>query len=297
MVKCNERGFHPRIIEGKDYRNLASKLNYRIWVVVILVSIYLLFNFDRFYGNESKKNFAQELFSEKEYLRAIGEYQRLMYFSLDSDSTDFYKFQIGECYRKMESYELAKKNYYELILEGVKDTYLLLSIQIAYAKCLINTGSVKTARSVLNGITAEGPQSDTINLLVGITHIKAMEWENAKVEFNKIHSPIMKENAFQMLDRISGENFKSEKTALLLSTFIPGAGQIYAKRTLKGIISFSLNFSLGYLTYKAGREGRRMDAILIVYFGLQRFYFGNIEQARKYSREFNSCILDSIIVE
>jgi len=248
------------------------------------------------YGNPDR-SFANELFAENDYLRAIGEYQRLIYFSHDSDSKEWFEFQIGECYRKMKRYEAAKKKYDVLILGGVNNSELGFSARIASAKCSINMGLLTGARLLLCDLAAGNAKSDTIHFLLGVTYIKEMKWNTAKNEFMAIHFSRMKKDAFDMLHRKSKENFKSEKTALLLSTFIPGAGQIYASKTLKGIISFSLNFSLGYLTYKAVKEDRKMDAILIVYFGLQRFYFGNIEQARKYSSDFNSCILDSIIVE
>ena len=272
-------------------------MNYRVWVGTIFITLYLFSNFDPSYSNKSVKNFAEYLFKEKDYVRAIGEYQRLSFSAKDEHSLVFYQFKVGECYRRLNNFDRAKEIYDDLMSKCVGDCELEKRLIISSSKCNINSGALKYARIKLMKFEKSKEHSDSISYLIGVSYLKERKWKEAEEEFSKIMSPKLIEHTTEMLREVSGQHFKSSKVAVLLSTFIPGAGQIYASRPLKGIISFSLNLSFAYLTYKAAKEDRGMDAFLIVYFGLQRFYFGNIEQARKYPLEHNRKILDNIQVE
>ena len=138
---------------------------------------------------------------------------------------------------------------------------------------------------------------DSCHYLLGICYLKEKRWNEARKEFNSIELYALKDKAMIKLEETSNQKFKSPRVALWLSTFIPGAGQIYSGKPFQGIVSFSLNVSLGYLTYKAVREDRDLDAFLILYFGLQRFYFGNLNQAQNYATEYNERIINSISFE
>jgi len=254
-----------------------------------------LFNLS--FGSAKENGFAGELFTEKDYLRAVGEYKRLCFFAENSDSSDYYYFLIGECYRKMGDFEDAKTVYDNLLFRGSIKPALEKRLLIASSKCSINQGEVKYARIILNQLESYNESADTLHYLLGISYLKEKKFNEAKEEFNKITSSSVKENGSQKLKEISSYHFKSPTTALILSTFIPGAGQVYTSRPVKGIISFSLNFSLGYLTYRAVKDDRKMDAFLIAYFGLQRFYFGNLHQSKKYALHHNAKIVNSIQVE
>ena len=261
------------------------------WLIILII---FLFNLS--YCNEGGR-FADNLFSEGDYLRAISEYKRLSFISLNNDSVVFYQFRIAECYRRRGNFREAKKYFDKLMFESIGDPVLEEKLVISSSICSINMGTLEYASITLGDFARKEEVSDSIYYLLGICFLKERKLEDADNEFKKIKSDELKRSAFQMLEEISSQNFKSPELALLLSRFIPGAGQIYSSKPFHGIVSFSLNLSLGYLTYKAISEDRNLDAILIIYFGLQRFYFGNLAQARKYPREYNKRILDSIRIE
>ncbi|TES90556.1 MAG: hypothetical protein E3J87_09730 [Candidatus Cloacimonadota bacterium] len=300
-MECNDgvvaKGQNHRFCTPKNNtpKNNRRRVKGNVCIQTVILSL-LCFSFSFSYSNEIQR-FADNLFKEGDYLRAIGEYQRISFFSSDSDSVDFSQFRIAECYRKLNDFTKAKNIYDNLFLKGVSNPELESRLVITSSICAINMGALESARLTLLELENKGVSTDSIYYLLGITYLKERRWENTEAEFNKITTSTLKGHANQMLKEISTQDFKSPKVALLLSTFIPGAGQLYASRPIKGIISFSLNLSLGYLTYKAGREDRKLDAFLLVYFGLQRFYFGNLEQARKYSTEHNQNLLDNIQIE
>jgi tetratricopeptide (TPR) repeat protein len=246
---------------------------------------------------DMKDGFAGRLFVEGDYLRAIGEYKRMGFFSADPGSTLYFQCRIGECYRHLGDYEMAKAYYDEVFLKIGNDKALQTRVAIGSAICLINRNDTEYARIILDDVQAPGVHQDSLRYLTGVSFLKERRWSEADDAFKKIASPSLKASAYTLLKDVSSKRLKSPKTAFLLSAFIPGAGQLYAERPFKGIISFSLNVSLGYLIYKAYREERNLDGFLIFYFGLQRFYFGNLEQARRYTAEYNQSIQEEIMVE
>lgn len=80
---------------------------------------------------------------------------------------------------------------------------------------------------------------------------------------------------------------KSERTAALLSLFLPGAGEVYAGNHLQGSRDFLMNLGSGYLLYNALRQQKYVDAMLVFVFLLNRFYLGSIYNAQKSVIEHN----------
>lgn len=74
---------------------------------------------------------------------------------------------------------------------------------------------------------------------------------------------------------------KSEKTAVLLSLLLPGAGQTYAGNPRQGFMDFTLNLGSAYLLYNAIRQHKYVDACLVFFFLLNRFYLGSLHNAQQ----------------
>lgn len=80
---------------------------------------------------------------------------------------------------------------------------------------------------------------------------------------------------------------RSEKTALLLSLFLPGAGQIYAADLGTGVMDFLVNLGSGYLFFNALRQQKYVDASLVFFFLINRFYIGSLNNAQQAARGYN----------
>ncbi len=80
---------------------------------------------------------------------------------------------------------------------------------------------------------------------------------------------------------------KSEKTALLLSLFLPGAGQVYASDVRQGLADFLINIGSAYLLFNAFKQQKYIDASLVFFFLINRFYLGSLHNAQKAANEYN----------
>jgi len=89
------------------------------------------------------------------------------------------------------------------------------------------------------------------------------------------------------IDEFMRGHGKSEKTALLLSLFLPGSGQVYASDFRQGLMDFLINMGSGYLLYNALKQQKYVDASLVFFFLINRFYLGSLYNAQKSAQEYN----------
>lgn len=121
------------------------------------------------------------------------------------------------------------------------------------------------------------------NDLLGILYLRDNQFINARNVF-------LRNGKYEMATKIEDylqQPIKSEKTALLLSLFLPGSGQIYAGNIRQGIMDFLVNLGSGYLFYNALKQQKYVDASLIFFFLLNRFYLGSLSNAQKSAIEHN----------
>lgn len=81
---------------------------------------------------------------------------------------------------------------------------------------------------------------------------------------------------------------RSETTALLLSLILPGAGQAYAGEVRAGLAALAINLGSGYLLGNALRQQKYVDAGLVFFFLINRFYLGALGNAQQAAREYNT---------
>ena len=98
--------------------------------------------------------------------------------------------------------------------------------------------------------------------------------------------------------------YKSTGKAKLLSTVLPGTGQIYAGDWRDGLNSFVINSLAGSLFILDIIKNNYSDAILTCFFVFRPFYSGNRYNAenevksynRKLNKEFAKGILQNILI-
>lgn len=225
--------------------------------------------------------FADYLFDEADYNRAVGEFQRYL-FSFDSipSNADSIFYKIGLCYRANGHYKRSI-DYFNKIIGNHPQSYLLDKAYYQVGLSYFFMDRFKESNIFLNSCFSGVKQRDikvNVEQLIAINYIQQKEWnetidflsEQKSTDSISIHlANFAKEG--QLLPR------KSELLAGLFSTVAPGAGKFYCNRPIDGLHSF---ISVGFTGWQA-YEGFHKDGIHSVkgwIFGVLGgiFYLGNI---------------------
>ena len=237
--------------------------------------------------------YAQDLFSAKDYSTASGEYKRFVYFFPKDRRVEFAMYQIGmshflgghyqeavSAFKKLtEQYfdtEYAIKSYYR-----ISDAYIKMK---AFEQALIDLNNLVT-------ITHNPDAKDEAYYRMGWIYIETASWDEARSYFNKISAKNRRKFELKKLsaalEKEAAIPYKSPKLAGFLS-IVPGAGYLYCGRYQDALIAFLLNGGLIYAAYESFDKGQSAlgGVISFVEFG---FYSGNIygaiSSAHKYNRE------------
>ncbi|RKX70345.1 hypothetical protein DRP53_05345 [candidate division WOR-3 bacterium] len=167
--------------------------------------------------------------------------------------------ELGYCYLKRDRYERA---YPLLSGKGREGEYLLARYHLA-------AGNYRAAEIELTDLLLED-DADSIREMLGV----ALFLEERYDEASKYIS-------------LKGWHQKSTSTAVLLSSILPGSGEIYSGRPLLGLLDLVANGITGYLFYRAVRNRSYLDGFLILHFLLVRFYNGSRNNAYHAAEAWN----------
>ncbi|MGB7055293.1 MAG: hypothetical protein WBE28_08230, partial [bacterium] len=152
---------------------------------------------------------------------------------------------------------------------------LPMNIRREIAGLYIDTGRYYSAISLLR----DTEERD----LLGLAYLLDGQFSNARATF-------LQDGNIEIADLIDAyleSPEKSERIAVLLSLFLPGAGEVYAGNSVLGLRDFLVNLGSGYLFYNALRQQKYVDATLVFLFLVNRFYLGSIHNAQKSAIEHN----------
>lgn len=215
--------------------------------VLFLVSAVISMNFS---------NIADSLFNKEDYKNAFIEYERLDFFSL----RDEWKYKKALCYRELGRYQDAVRIFQSLGEGGeLIKTYILMDeYALAEYEC----------RKI-------GDKE-----LIGWVLFLDGRWNESSSVFSEIERD-------DIVSDIHPSPKKDMKKAQILSSIVPGLGEMYAKKPLAGLFTFSLNLLCGGLAIKSFADHRTLDGVLITMFLWSRFYQGGIENAGRAAYRYN----------
>lgn len=119
--------------------------------------------------------------------------------------------------------------------------------------------------------------------MLGLAYLLDDQWLQARNTFLQEGDYVIAAD----IDAIMRTPVKSEKTALILSLVLPGAGQIYASDIRQGSMDFLINTGSGYLFYNALKQHKFVDASLVFFFLINRFYMGSLHNAQNSAQAYN----------
>jgi len=235
--------------------------------------------------------FAEQYFQRGEFYRAIGEYERFIYFFPLSDKVPLARYMIGLSYLRGERYEEAIQAFNALIEEYQHTEYALKSY-LGVSKAYVLLKHYDMALTTLDNLITIGPDQqirDKAHYQKGWVYLEMGMWEKARDGFEKI-SPENREryNVKQILIELKKRRPIRQKSPAVagLLAIIPGAGHLYCDRKRDALISFLLNGAMIYAAYEA--FDLDLDALggVITLFELG-FYSGNIYSAVSSAHKYN----------
>lgn len=215
------------------------------------------------------------------YDEAITEYKRLICFSSDSNEIVELWYQIAAIYKKQEKLDSAICALNKAIT-FIQNESLVSALRIETGILELAAGNLNTAEFELLRVATFAKETTNRRRAyfgLGICQLFQQKWNDARNSFE------LAGLEHELLDSIFKSNPQprrvSPKTAEWLSTFIPGAGQIYSGDWRNGVNALLLNAGTTYLLLNS-LLSRRIGDALIVYFPLfYRYYSGNRLRAKE----------------
>ncbi len=229
--------------------------------------------------------FAYSLFSEGDYIRAAGEFQRFR-FLFPERRPDRIFLMIGMSYQRAGYFDKALE-YFRLVSPSDNEAENVSVYETALTFLLM-----EEYRQALTLIAAENPRpvSDLYNqeIIFAVSYLFLEQWEEADNLLTNI------ETAAGLDLRRRAEIFrdfprKSPVAAGVLSALVPGLGKMYAERWKDGLFSLAgIGAFAGLSVYNFLTEGvTSVKAWVYTALG-GLFHIGNIYGAVTAARDFNS---------
>ena len=228
---------------------------------------------------EKRKAFADYLFCEKDYLRAVEEYGAIN----GSTKSDSFSYRIALCFLKMNDYTEAKDHFFLLRNSSLSEESRLLFLKTSF---LLNENSMEE----LDSSSAQFEKKDlktSFRRLELVAQIKAGMSQTNLLSLN---------NAFEESDaqilRSFAKNFshqenKSPIAAAVFSMLVPGAGKIYTQNYGDGITSLIVTSLFSFLSFDNFQAKHNTRGW--VFAGLTAFFYsGNIYGSYISARNYNS---------
>ncbi len=239
--------------------------------------------------------YAEHLFDQRAYRSAILEYKRLLFYHPDMARADLVRYRIGLSYYHQGNRNLARQKFEE-VTQIFPNSPLNLRAQLMLGRTYFDAKNYSTARSTFFSIVSADGGGETAaqaRYLRAWCYIHEQAWFKAIAEFRTIqrlqpNTPLSQVST-QLADITYANTplpFKSPQLAQWMSTFLPGAGQIYAGKLESGLISGAVNAAVCYLLVDSILDERYVDAVGICLVG-SRFYWDNRVNARERTIEHN----------
>jgi tetratricopeptide (TPR) repeat protein len=248
----------------------------------------------------AEERFADYLFKEGEYYRAISEYYRLSYMYSDSTKkTELFR-NIGLCYFQGADYEgyisyfKKNKNYFKS--DPVIRTEMGLYLGQSYYYLNKYNQAINTLEWDQTG--SENIYYNKTQLLLGIFYARIFDWQTAIEKMQLVErgaqEKITAENISRSLKNFSELPEKSPVWAGVFSAIIPGTGYFYCNRIGTGITALIINSLLIWTISDAVKQDQYGLAATAGFLGIG-WYFGNISGSVEAANVYNAHVRNQFI--
>ncbi len=247
--------------------------------------------------------FAEKLFSQQDWYRAIGTYKEYIFFNPDGAHVAEARYRIARCYRFGEKWNHALVAFQEVHPESPLAP--AARVDSGYTQLAIHAPEM--TRDTLTPMLrpdAPEPHARRAKFLVAMSYVQEHDWKDAATAFEEAAAGAPADDEIATKSKLlaakvrEGDDlsFKSPLLAGLLS-IVPGLGHVYVGRFGDAFEAFFFTGLFGFLTaygWKAGL-GRLYYITGGTLTGI--FYFANIYGAVNIARQSNRLTLGGFEAE
>ena len=248
---------------------------------------------------EKQLGFAESLYSEGDYYRAITEYKRFNFLYPVDLLVEKSDFRIGECYFKAKRWSEAIDVFKPFILKyprgSFRDNAIFMRGQ-AEKQLKRYPDALSTFDELIK--SQSSAFSDKARYERAMILVEQEEWVKAREAFatlsedNPLYSSALRFS--QGLERMDQIPQKSPAVAGTLAAILPGAGHLYTERPRDALVSFLLNGSFIWAAIELFRNNNYVAGGIVTFFEIG-WYSGNIYSAVSSAHKFNRRVQDEFI--
>ncbi len=235
--------------------------------------------------------FAEHLYSERDFYRAITEYKRFLFEHPDSGRAGWVRLRIGQSYLAGRKYEAARA-----LFAGLRDSAPDGELRgaAALARSFYLDGRLQQSLGVLEDLlpaSSDASFHGAAWYLAGCAHLRAGSLDSARAAFGLIRANHdLAERAGLLLARIhEGEDLPEKSPALAgLLSIVPGMGHFYLEEYSTGLTALAWNGMFGYATYEAFRHRKWGVGVLLAALELLWYsgtIYGAVSGAERHNRD------------
>jgi tetratricopeptide (TPR) repeat protein len=254
-----------------------------------MVILVLLISFNYLNKFPSSVSFAESLYEQGDYFNSATEYERYLFYNSNDTLVEEIKLKLARAYIKSNEISKAKNILKELSSQEA---------QMELAELYIEQGELFKAKIELNDLLLfNNDTQDSIKkeAYKSLGNIALQEYEPN----DAIRYFTQAQDSF-LVTRIKPMTKLLKKNVLLsqiLSSVIPGTGEMYCGKYGWGILSLLVNSASIYGTIRCYQNKQYLDAALILSFFFTRFYNGSHNNARDFAQSYNERIYHQSLKE
>jgi TolA-binding protein len=236
--------------------------------------------------------FADALFDNGDYFRAITEYKRFLFLYPTDARAGRVQLQVGLSYQRGQQWEDARKTF-EAIAQQHPDAAIRAEAAYRVGETSFQQGRYAQAMADLRPVAeryGQTPVGERARYLLGWSYLRARQWPDASQTFETIDttSPLFPSSRALADAAREGENLPRKSPALagLMSAVIPGTGHFYTGRFRDGTVALLLNGAFLAAGIEAVSAGNEAAAGLLLFFEAAWYsgaIYGAVNAAQKYN--------------
>ena len=244
-------------------------------------------------------NLADSLLNPQSYEESITEYKRFIFFNPEDKRISYAFYKMGLAYRVQRNWTKAVDALRASIRTAVSDS-LRDERRITLGTTLIASGDYSLVQLELLKVSQFSRYpSNRLRALYfqGVAYLYTFNWESARQAFKTFYSKGGQQACSEegkkvdaLLVEAQRLPYKSAKVAKMLSTILPGAGQIYGGDWRNGLNALALNSLTATFLLRAILQRRQQDALMIFSFVFERYYLGNRYHAAEIIEDYNQSL-------